>query len=335
MPPLTLVETMIHEVPRGRAKDGGSAVVLSGEPMVLDLETDRFIREEMLQPSFAKGREIVYTNASNSPIPGLISGVLGDPTSLVSASVDMARHLHTSQPGTASAGVFMCGRVTSGGIERVVLMKAEHNEGMQLRQIPQADGTVRFEAQHLNELILGSKAQVFKIALLWMAGNDLVGLMVDRQNGFGYAEYFLEYLGFDLAQQAEKLVEQFVKAMTAHIDSASYPNEKKARYLAALATVLESPSAKLNPSKFIAEFIDPQDRGGVASALPIQVQNMEFTKDTTLVHHLVGGLRLRTSNGVTVDASPEAVASGAVEVEENRIVVNGAPSSFDLGRAPR
>jgi len=335
VPTLTLVETMIHEVPRGKRKDDGEDVVLSASPTDLNTATDRFIREEMLQPSFASGREIVHADPDSDPIPGLLREVLETPDLLVENSAAMARHLHASQPGGASAGIFMCARAVADGIDRMVLMKAEHSEGMRLQQVIDENGEVAFVAEHLNELILGQKAQVYKIALVWMNDSDrLTGLMVDRQNGVGYAEYFLNYLGFDLVHQAEKLVQEFTKGMTTHINTSDYSPEKKGRYLSALAAVLQSPSPRLNPGAFIREFIDPEDRHLAHASLPTQVANMEFRKDTTLVHNLIGGLKLSTDNGVTISASSSAIESGVIEVNDEEIVVHAPASGYKLGKAP-
>lgn len=337
VPPLTLSATMIHEIPRGRGSDESSGVVLSADPTPLNTETDRFIREEMLQPSFATGREIVSINDLGSPVPQLMRDILASPDALAESSRAMAEHLHRTQRG-GSAGVFLCARAEAQGVTRVVIMKAEHQEGMRLKQTIGENGEVVFEAEHLNELILGRKAQVFKIALAWISpeSGNLVGLMVDRQNGFGYADYFLDlFLGFELVHQAEKLVEDFVKSMSAHINASNYEMEKKARYLGALAAVLESPTPSLNPASFIRDFIDPADRAAVSASMPIQVSNMEFRKDTTLVHALIGGLRVTTDNGVVIQANADAVETGKIEVAEDKVIVHGSPSSFGLGRAPR
>jgi hypothetical protein len=335
VPTLTLTETMIHEVPRGKRKDDGDDVVLSASPTDLNSATDRFIREEMLQPSFAAGREIVHSDRATVPIPGLLRGVLENPDLLIENSAAMARHLHATQPGGASAGIFLCARAVADGVDRIVLMKAEHSEGMRLQQVVDTNGQVTFVAEHLNELILGQKAQVYKIALVWLNGADqLVGLMVDRQNGVGYAEYFLQYLGFDLVHQAEKLVLEFTQGMTSHINGSDYSPEKKGRYLSALAAVLQSPNQRLNPGAFIREFIDPEDRHAAHASLPTQVANMDFRKDTTLVHHLIGGLKLSTDNGVTISASASAIESGVVEVKDEEIVVHAPASGYKLGKAP-
>lgn len=338
VPPIELVQTMIHEVPRGRASKDGAEVVLSQSPTTLNVRTDRFIREEMLQPSFVKGREIIFGTDFGSPVPGLVRAVLDDNTQLGIASQQMAEHLHNTQSASASAGVFLCSLARTQGVDRIVIMKAEHQEGVRLRQSIGDDGEVTFEVEHLDELILGRAAQVYKIALLWIdqASDHLHGLMVDRQNGFGYADYFLtEYLGFELVHQAEILTKDFVDGFSKYLRSPNLSAEKKVRYGGAVAAVLESPSAKLNPSSFIRDFIDPEDRDDARALIPAQVLGNEFRKDITLVKSQIGGLKLSTGNGVTIQASSQAIESGTIEIEDKRIVINGEPVSYNLSRAPR
>lgn len=338
VPPITLVSTMIHEVPRGKIVDGGPSVVLSQDPTNLNPQTDRFIREEMLQPSFARGREIVHHSDLGSPIPDLARSVLLDHAQLETASQRMAEHLHASQGGSASAGVFLCSLARADSIDRLIIMKAEHQEGVRLRQTVASDGVVSFEVEHLDELILGRAAQVYKIALLWInpTTDRLMGLMVDRQNGQGFADYFLDvYLGFELVHQAEKLTEDFVKSVSRFLKSASLSDEKKLRYGGAIAAVLESPTPNLNASNFVREFIDREDRDELRALIPQQVLANEFRKDTTLVASSIGGLRVRTAHGVLIQASSDAIDSGMVEVSESNVVINDNPESYDLSKRPR
>lgn len=334
---------MIHEIPRGKRVEGApEAVVHSAAPVALNPATDRFIREEMLQPSFASGREIIHGADTRSPVPNLAKEILADHAKLVAHSKLIATHLHASQSGSGSAGVFLTCIAEAGGITRLVIMKAEHSEGVRLRQTI-ADGEVSFVVEHLEELILGRTSRVHKIALLWIdpESNKLGGLMVDRQNGAAYADYFLGlFLGFDLVHQAEKLTKEFVDGLSAFLNSRFITDEKKLRYSTAAVAVLESPQQKLNPEKFITEFIDPEDRDLFKSGLNPQVAAMEFRKDTTLVAGQIGGLKLSTDTGVTVQASQAALSDGTVSFEPDaddgpRIIVKGEPGRFDLSRPPR
>ena len=54
----------------------------------------------------------------------------------------------------------------------------------------------------------------------------------------------------------------------------------------------------------------------------------------------IGGLRVRMSAGVTINATPEAIKEGLVRFEEAseegpRVVVKGTPENFELSRPPK
>lgn len=342
VPPIALMSTMIHEVPRGRRRDDGtSGIIFSGVPTPLNIETDRFIREEMLQPSLATGREIIYVDSARSQVPQLAREILEDDSNLVENSKEIVKHLHASQSGAGSAGVFIASLAEAGGIRRLVLMKAEHQEGVQLRHRGSGDDIV-FEVEHLQELILGRNSRVYKIALLWVNAHDqLMGLMVDRQNGAGYADYFLsEFLGFDLVHQSEVMTQAFVNGLSTFLNSDLVHEEKKIRYGAAAVAVLESPQERLNPSAFISSFIDPEDRDVLRSVLPPHVVAQDFPKDVRLVSSQIGGLRMSTDTGVNIQATQDALADGTISVDTDaggspRIVIKGAPEGFRLSKPPK
>ena len=339
---LTLVTTMLHELPRGRqVKDDDSKIVYSGQPTPLDVRTDQFIREEMLDPFVSSGREIVESTQASSPVPRLVREALGDPSLVAPHSRVIADWMHKKQTGGSSAGVFLSAMATSDGVDRFVIMKAEHSEGVRLKHSGTGDSVV-FEVQHLTELIMGQNSQVYKIAVLWIGPSSaLVGRMVDKQNGAGYADFFLqEFLGCDLTHQAEVLTQRFVKGMEKFLNSATLDEEKKLRYAGAIVAVLESPSAKLRPSQFINDFIDREDRDLAAEFLGAQTASMEFRKDVTLVRSEIGGLKMHTNSGVTVLASSEAMNDGTVTLDPDnpegpRIIVKGSPDGYKLAGKPK
>ena len=341
MPPLALIETMVHEIPRGRRTEDGEQLVLSSVPTPLNAQTDRFIREEMLSP-LSGGREIVDTELERSAVPRLAREVLLDNSLLPDHSRAIALQLHETQTGAASAGVVMTSVATEDGTARFVILKAEHQEGVRLNHTGAGESIV-FQVEHLTELIMAQNSRVFKIAMFWIdtATGKVFGRMVDKQNGAGYADYFLdEFLGCQLTQQAEKQVQSFVRALEKFVNSPSLSPEKKTRYATAVVALLESPAPRIRPSQFIMDYIDPEDQDDLAHLLPDQVRGMEFRKDTRLVQAQIGGLRMRMSSGVTLSATSDALNNGTVRVEPEseegpRVVVLGTTDELSLGRPPK
>lgn len=339
--PLTLQQTMLHEIPRGRRQDkGGAEPLYSSAPTPLNPATDRFIREEMLQPAFAFAREIVATDKYGSPVPDLVRAALENPKLLADNSKQIADWMHRKQTNGSSAGVFLAALAKASTGDRFVILKAEHQEGVRLNHETNGENVV-FEVEHLTELIMGQNSRVYKIGLFWIDAQDqLVGLMVDKQNGVSFADYFLQqFLGCELKHRAEVQTEEFVKAVTKFVNMPGMPEEKRTRYATAAVAVLESPSAQLTPSSFISEFLDAEDRDEFSQSLPSQIRSSTFTKDTRLVRSQIGGLKVKTSSGVTITASSEAMQNGTVVVDSTsedgpRIIVKGEADSYRLSRPP-
>jgi hypothetical protein len=231
---------------------------------------------------------------------------------------------------------------TSEGRDRFVILKAEHQEGVRLNHSGAGEDVV-FEVQHLTELIMGQNSQVYKIAVLWLAPSTdkLVGLMVDKQNGAGYADFFLaEFLGFDLTHRAEVLTQAFVKGIDKFLNSTGLSEEKRIRYAAAAVAVLESPAPRLAPSRFLVDFIDSEDRDLAAEFLGSPTLSSDFRKDTTLVRSQIGGLKMRTNTEVTITASSEALNDGTITLDQDnpegpRIIVKGSPDDYRLTKKPK
>jgi hypothetical protein len=339
---MQLTATMVHELPRGRSKEGEpSDIVYSAAPTPLAPATDRFIRESMVLPALESSRAIVENAEYASKVPKLVREILSDHSKLAPNSRAIADRLSETQTGGASAGVFLASLANADGIKRVVVMKAEHQEGVRLSHTGSGDNVV-FEVQHLTELIMGDNSKVYKIGVLWLDEEDqLVGLMVDRQNGRSFAEYFLtEFLGCDLRLPAEKLTKEFVDTIEKFINLTSLTPEKRARYSTAAVAVLQSPAKQLSPIGFAMEFIEAEDRDTFREMLPTLISHGSFTKDTTLVHSQIGGLKVKTDTGVVITASEQALADGTVLIESDaaggpRVVVNGNASKFNLARQPR
>jgi hypothetical protein len=335
---LTLIETMVHELPRGRQREGtDSPIVFSSSPTPLGDETDRFIREEMLEPSLARGRAVLYSGSDRSPVPSLVREVLADASRLPGHSRAIAQHLFETQTGGASAGVFMAAQASQAGQARVVLMKAEHQEGVRLRHRDQG-GEVVFSAEHLTELLMGQNSRVYKIAMFWLDANEeLTGLMVDHQNGSAFADYFLyEFLGCELTDPDEVQTEDFVGAVAKFINSNQLSPDKRTRYATAAVAYLDSPQDRIRPAQFLTDFIDPTDRDVVAEMMPARIRSSDFRKDVRLVSSQIGALRLSSADGsVSLSATAEALSDGTVVVEDDRVVVNKSLGNLALTKRPR
>lgn len=336
---------MVHEVPRGNVRTGkaqAASVVLSEDLTPLDVATDRFLREQMLLPALATARDIIHVDEGDDHVvPRAVRAILDDVDNLPDSSREIAQHLFESQTGSASAGIFLASIAEVDGLTTLILLKAEHQEGVRLRQTGTTEH-VAFSVEHITELIVGKNSRVYKIAVLWVRENDdrVVGLMVDKQNGVAFADYFLDrFLGMQLRYQSEVLTREFVDAASEHINSLAVSPEKRPRYTTALTAVLESPEEEIDVPRFIRTFIDVEDRDAFVDAIP-PAASTPFAKDIRLVTGQIGGLRMDMEGGeVQIRASKFAIDEEQVRVEPDhpdgpRVVVSGLPESVKPARAP-
>ncbi|UFN45186.1 nucleoid-associated protein [Nocardioides okcheonensis] len=342
---IKLGDTMVHEVPRGSSTASPDlSVILSAGLTPLDADTDRFIRDQMLAPFLPDGRDIVAVEEVGPDgtsdlelVPRLVKELIADPTKLPDHSRQIAQHLFDSQVGAAPAGIFLASVGTCDAGDCVIVMKAEHQEGVRMRHHG-TPGHVSFDVEHISELIVGKNSKVYKIAMLWLRRDDtVVGKMVDKQNGAGWADYFLhKFLGMQLTFQSEILTRDLLENATKHINS-SFTPEKRTRYTRALVALLEGPEKEISGSQFLIRSIDPEDRDDFAEALPPQVL-ATFRKDVTLVKSRIGGLVFDLQGGaVQVKATSEAVANGLVEVDEveEQVVIKGVPENIAPSGPPK
>jgi hypothetical protein len=343
---IKLGDTMVHEVPRGSKRaNPENEVILSVDLTPLDAKTNRFIRDQMLVPFIPGGRDIVAVPDPDrveaipelAVVPALVKEMLADPSTLPQHSRTIAEHMFASQVGAASAGIFMASIGECGFGPCVIIMKAEHQEGVRMRHHGRP-GRVAFDVEHIGELIVGKNSKVYKIAMLWVREDGaVVGKMVDKQNGVAYADYFLhEFLGMDLRFNSEKLTRDLLDSATKHINANVDP-DKKVRYTRALVALLESPNDEVNANQFLTQFIDPEDRDDFAAALPVEVRSA-FRKDVTLVKSRIGGIVLDLLNGeVQVRATRNAVENGSVDVDaaKEQVVIKGIPDKISPAGPPK
>jgi hypothetical protein len=335
-----IVRAIVHEIPEGRYDaDREEQVRYSTAESNLAVETRRFIEENMLDFALKSPRNILEDTASTSGMPAVIKEILGDPdTYFIDASKTLAQALYEAQTGNSPSGILVVAIVTDTAGEALLIMKAEHQEGMRLQRIGDEE-TGRWDLEHLNELIVGNNSRVYKIATLRRDGENLVGQMVDQQNGVAFAEFFLTaFLGCRLADNAEKQTKEFVDSAMAYINKHVTDEEKKGRYATALVAYVSSPEETFQASAFSDQFLDAEDRDEFIHSLPESVSDSVVSKNLALVPGHGAGLRLYGS-GVIISASASAIERGAIQVEEvdgqTVVKVSGSLRRYGIGSAPK
>ncbi|TQL45045.1 nucleoid associated protein NdpA [Homoserinimonas aerilata] len=331
---------IVHEIPKGKySADGEHTVALSSAETTLAPETRRFIEENMLDFGLKSPRQIVEDPDAGSTTPTFIREILSDPDRFVDASQGIALNLHRAQTGNSPSGVLIVATVTDAGSSSVIILKAEHAEGMRLRRVGD-EATGRFDLQHLNELIVGNNSRIYKIALLSEATGGVAGDMVDQQNGVAFADFFMSaFLGCRLADNSEVQTRQFMQSAMNWVNKSVPSESDQARYATALIAYMGSPATSFQATEFADQFLEAEVRDDFVRSLPDDVATSVVNKDLALVPGQGAGLRMYAP-GVVVSASAVALERGDLEIlseegQSTTIRIRGSLKRYGLGSAPK
>ncbi|MHA6669603.1 nucleoid-associated protein [Homoserinimonas sp. A447] len=337
---VTIIRAIVHEIPEGRYQAGADRqVALSTAESSLAPETKRFIEENMLDFALKNPRNIIQDEGAVSGTPGVVLEILDDPSAhFISGSQTLAQNLYQAQTGNSPSGILIVATVVVPEGQALIIMKAEHQEGMRLQRIGD-DTTGHFDLEHLDELIVGNNSRVYKIAMLREADGTVLGEMVDQQNGVAFADFFLAaFLGCRLADSAEIQTKHFMDSTMAYINKHVIDEEKRGRYATALVAYMSTPAETFQASEFADQFLEAEDRDVFAHSLPEHVSGAVIAKNLALVPGQGAGLRLYGS-GVVISASAIALERGAIAVTEEDgqtiVRVAGALKRYGLGAAPK
>lgn len=337
---ITISKAIVHEVPKGaHSTKDDTDVTLSTDLTPLQVDTRRFIVDNMVKFALKHPRDIKLDPAASSKTPALVSKIIEDAdNNFVQASQDIARVLYRSQTANSPSGILVVASVNKDGRNAVLLMKAEHQEGMRLRR---DEDTGRLDLEHLNELIVGQNSKIYKVAVMDLADDGtLIGQMVDQQNGVMYADFFLSnFLGCQLADKAELQTKVFMESAIKHFNEQLDDPVKASRYAGALSAYMHAPAADFQPSVFADDFLEPQDRDDFLAAIPESVGDGVIRKDFKLVAGGGSGVRI-VGHGFTVVASNEAFASGSISVSKSDngdtvVKLSGDLKQISFGALPK
>jgi len=337
---ISISKAIVHQIPKGKhSTKVDNDVTLSTELTPLRTETLRFIVDNIVKIALKQPREIKQDDSLSSTTPRLVKEILSDPESeFVSRSQDFAKTLFRSQNPNSPSGILVVAKIQDEGVNAVLLMKAEHQEGIQVRR---DEKTGRLDLEHLAELIVGHNSKIYKVAVLNLADDGtVVGRMVDQQNGAMYADFFLaDFLGCRLADRAEVQTKAFMDSAMKHFNDDIGDPEKATRYAAALSTYMHTPANDFQPSEFAATYLEPRDRDSFLGSIPESVGDNVIRKDLKLVTGGGQGIKF-VGQGFTIVASQESLASGNLEVstaEDGSTVLklNGQLKKIGFGSLPK
>jgi hypothetical protein len=330
----------VHEVPKGKySADSADQVVLSSAESDLAPPTKRFIEDNMLDFALRAPRKIREDASVDSSTPDLVREVLSSSDRFVEASQNLAGNLHQAQTGNSPSGIVIVALVQYRNTNSMIVMKAEHQEGMRLRRVGNPE-TGHFDLEHLNELIVGNNSKVYKIAVLQTSSDGLVaGEMVDKQNGVNFADFFMStFLGCRLADESEVQTKAYVDSSLRFINDDIEDPERQSRYATAFISYMAAPAPTFQANEFAEQFLEIDDQDAYLDSVPDSVSNAVITKNMASVPGRGVGLRLYGA-GVSISVSADALERGSLEIvsesESSTVIrINGNLKRYALGSAP-
>jgi nucleoid associated protein NdpA len=321
-------EVIIHEVPQRFVGGPAQQLTLSDRPEHLSGQLRTFF-EGKLRGSLARhGFDVEHDPKSPSPVPGLIAGIVADPTQLVPASQRMAEQLHHVQTGVNPAGLLCVALGTTGGAPAAAVLKVEREKGVQVR--PQQHGGGRSLTMHfLDDLMITGKTRIFKASIFeGSTVQQLDGRVADDQRGPEHssevASFFLSsFLGCRLKAIPSVSTKQFFLITEEFIDEEIDDPERKADYTVALLAMMKAPARDIRPRDFAEQHFEATDRTPYREFMAERdvAVDQVFEKDTALVANRIRKVRMETSHGLLI-LGPDDEVRERVQVEAERVIVN-------------
>jgi hypothetical protein len=309
---VTVERLIVHEVPMRLAHGDAPAPVFSEIDSQLSQELKNYFRERIVASLAAAAFDVAFDPQAVSPIPALVTEYLVDGRSFITKSIAMAKHLYQCQTGVNPAGLLVVAKVSAHGNKRALaILKLEKQEGVRVKHTRVADKRT-FNIEHLRDLMLTEKTKVFTIGFFIKTGNDIDGVVSDKQRGYlpttEVAEFFLKrFLGCQLLEAPDVTTKRFFNATEEFINQRVEDPVLKARYNIALLAEMNGVDNSLRPREFAQRHLDVHDRQPFISFLEERhVPTTTIQKDQALVASQVQRLQVDFSSGLAVVGSPES-----------------------------
>lgn len=263
-----LSDLVIHELPRGGSSD---APTLTSSRVRLEAGLNDYFQDKIRTSLAKRGVAAQADQTRDVTVARAARKAVGQPRQLLQTSRTIASHLHGIQTGRNPPGLLAVALGTCGTQDVLAVLKLEREEGVRYT-VTLARGRAKVDLELLRNLTLTKKTKVFKTALVWKNGCQLVGVVSDDQSGRAYgnsvAGFFLaDFLGFQLRDDPEQATKAFVQAVEAFINEDVDSPHGKADYLVALIAELHAQDPVLSATDFLAHNIHEEDQPALDARL--------------------------------------------------------------------
>lgn len=310
---LTFNHMIFHDIP---LPSPGTSIELTEVETDVDDELRNFVRLKLTKGLVKSGFDIAFDeNVGNQTRDAVNQMIRQRESNFVSLSGSLASHLYASQNNSMSLGLLMVATTTNRGKPGVALVKIERDEGVSINPTT-LEGRRTFTVQHLKNLMFTDRTRLYKIA--YFEGNsdeleDPLGTHADLQRSWssrnqGHSDFFLRrFLGCKPTETPALSNQRYFDAGEGFFNSIENP-ELRGRYLMSFQADFQSHRGTLNPSEFIADHVDLQDRQSFTAHLVESGidPSQSIMKDTALVKNKIRKAKWDFESGIVLMGTQEA-----------------------------
>lgn len=322
-------EVIIHEIPQHFVGGASPALDLSGVAEPLTGQLKPFFDRKLKDGLAVHGFDVERDADSQTSIPDRIVEIIQDKKKLVTASQQMAKHLHSVQTGVNSAGLLCVAFGKCGSKPAVAVLKLERDEGARVQR--KGQGKQRSLAMsYLNDLMISGKTRILKASVFVMNGttvNSLHGRVADDQRGAAYghdvASFFLaKFLGCKLRVEPRVATREVFTATEEFINEKVADPERKSQYTLALLAEMQSQGTSVRPRTFSEQFFKEEDQTPYRKFLKEREidADQSVKKDLSLIENRITRVKMETEGGLMLFGRAELI-SDRVDVEQDRVVI--------------
>ncbi|MCD4713820.1 MAG: nucleoid-associated protein, partial [Clostridiales bacterium] len=239
-------------------------------------------------------------------VPTQLEAYFNDDTREITASQEIAKQLHKMQTAKNPGGLMLFVFCRLEHEKVIAILKVEREEGVQISKENTSDGHIRFNMEHIENLMLTKKTKLFKIALFYKDGNKTKGILSDQQMGMNIgkevAMYFLgDFLQCKLIDDPSVVTKRFFDATQEFINNSEMPPEKKAMLLTHMLSALSNNTNAINVQTFAENSLDYQIADDFLEFMNRKsVPCTSFVKDIALISNKLSKQQFIFDSGILV-----------------------------------
>lgn len=193
----------------------------------------------------------------------------------------------------------------------LAIFKVEREDGVRIEKDITDQGKTTFSAQHVNDLLLGSRTKLFKIALFYQRKEEVIGFVCDRQQAVGskdIADFFLiDFLGCQFKEEPRVSTKNFFNVTRTFINSDNFTDDEKLSMSHHLVSELTANQPHINTLSFAKRAMPIGETQKYMDTLKAYNVPSNFNKDLELVQDHLSNIKYVLTSGIKIYGTRNAL----------------------------